>query len=63
MEVRKDMDVIFYSIYLKKNAILVFHDSPDVPVKLFFIYWVNCREIVFGMKSNVINDLAVTTHS
>ena len=57
------MDVVFDSIYLEQETILILNNAPDIPVEFFFVFWIHRRDIVFGPEYDMDQDLTVAAHS
>ena len=56
------MDVVFDSIYLEQETVLILNNAPDIPVEFFFVFWIDGRDIVFGPEYDVNQDLTIAAH-
>jgi hypothetical protein len=54
MQLEKEMDVVFHSIYTVKMAFLALQDAVDVDVKLSRVYLVEDIPAVFCPEDQVV---------
>ena len=63
MKVTNNMNVIFNAINSEKLTVFIFQNAPDVFVEFDISGAVEYFFVVFSMKSKMVKDLTVTSHS